>query len=44
METELQHTSVMPMEFTLQTLKHITDGFSNNLIIGHGGCGVVYKV
>ncbi|CAL4981043.1 unnamed protein product [Urochloa decumbens] len=44
MDTKLQqHTSVMPKEFTLRLLNQITDHFSSKRIIGHGGCGIVYK-
>ncbi|CAL4993020.1 unnamed protein product [Urochloa decumbens] len=44
MDTKLQQlTSVMPKEFTLQWLSQITDHFSNKRIIGHGGCGIVYR-
>ncbi|CAN6164881.1 unnamed protein product [Urochloa humidicola] len=43
MENELQHTSVMPRNFTFHFLEHITNKFSDDRIIGYGGYGVVYK-
>jgi hypothetical protein len=44
MENELQHTSEMPRDLTFHFLKHITNEFSKDYIIGYGWYGVVYKV
>lgn len=36
--------STKPENLSLQVLRHITNSFSTERIIGHGGCAEVYKV
>lgn len=43
MENKLQHTSAIPIEFTMDLLEHVTDNFSEEHKIGSGRYGVVYK-
>jgi hypothetical protein len=40
----LHDQSSRPLDIPLQYLKEITDNFSDDRILGHGGSGVVYKV
>lgn len=43
MLTKSHHTSGVTSQFPFELLKRITDNFSEDRIIGHGGYGVVYK-
>ncbi|XP_048538574.1 cysteine-rich receptor-like protein kinase 8 isoform X2 [Triticum urartu] len=40
---KFEQTSAATREFTLESLKQITDNFSKKHVIGRGGYGVVYK-
>jgi pyruvate dehydrogenase phosphatase len=44
MENKLQHASMTPKDLTFQLLEKITNHFSEEHKVGHGGYGVVYKV
>lgn len=44
LEKKLQHRSSTPKKLDINYLRSITKNFSEDQILGHGGCGIVYKV
>lgn len=43
LEKKLQHQSSTPKKLDINYLRSITKNFSEDQILGHGGCGIVYK-